>query len=596
MADNTIDTLNIEISSSTTKANRALDSLAKKLLSVNKSLQSVNTGGLRNYARDMGRISASIKALNGIRINIPSFNGLDKQLEKLSEIDFSKFDNSAEPLKNLSSGLKSLDGLQNISVPKLEAKNINSIVNAIGKLQDINADKIPVVSKGIETVTESMLQLNTVKTKETGVNNAIGSLKRLLQVDMSNFNTSAFKDISNTISSFGNMEDISPGVNRFISSLQKLINAGDKAGQVTTELPKLGNALSKVIKDLTGIKDISDSVNLFVQSIGRLAGAGGKTGQTAEQLRTLAEETLAFFNVMKDAPHISENTIRMTEALAQLASAGGRVGTATSSITGAFNKLSKTSSDVANIIKKVMSTIASATVGTFKKITQISISTADAIKNAAIKIASSFAGITKSGKGLNSVVVNLGNLLKTAVLFKGVQGLANFGKAAISLGSDITEVENVVDTAFGSMASKAYDFASTASKQFGLSELAAKQYSGTMMAMLKSSGIAQDAASDMSTTLAGLAGDIASFYNIDTDVAFTKLRSAIAGETEPMKELGVNMNIVNLEAFAMAKGINKSYNEMSLAEQTMLRYSYILEKTGDAQGDFARTSGRLCAA
>lgn len=589
MPNDTVDTLNIEISSITTKANKALDSLAKKLLSVNKALQSVNTGGLRNYARDMGKVSASIKALNGIKINIPNFGGLDKQLEKLSKIDFSKLSDSEKPLKNLASGLKSLDGLQNISVPKLEAKNINSIVNAVGKLQNVDANKIPAVSQGLETVTKSMLQLNTVKTKETGINNTIGSLKRLLEVDMSSFNTSAFKDISNTISSFGNMEDISPGVNRFIASLQKLINAGDKAGQVTLELPKLGNALSKVIKDLSGIKDVSDSVNLFVQSIGRLASAGAKTQQTAGQLRTLAEETLAFFNVMKDAPHISENTIRMTEALAQLASAGGRVGTATSSITGAFDKLSKTSSEAANMIKKVMSTIASATVGTFKKITQISISAASAIKNMAIKISSSFSMITKSGKGLNSVVLNLGNLLKTAVLFKGAQGLMNFSKTAIGLGSDITEVENVVDTAFGSMASKAYDFASTASKQFGLSELAAKQYSGTMMAMLKSSGIAQDATSDMSTTLAGLAGDIASFYNIDTDVAFEKLRAGIGGETEPLKQLGINMNVVNLEAFAMSKGINKSYNEMTLAEQTMLRYSYILAKTGDAQGDFNRT-------
>lgn len=589
MPNDTVDTLNIEISSITTKANKALDSLAKKLLSVNKALQSVNTGGLRNYARDMGKVSASIKALNGIKINIPNFGGLDKQLEKLSKIDFSKLSDSEKPLKNLASGLKSLDGLQNISVPKLEAKNINSIVNAVGKLQNVDANKIPAVSQGLETVTKSMLQLNTVKTKETGINNTIGSLKRLLEVDMSSFNTSAFKDISNTISSFGNMEDISPGVNRFIASLQKLINAGDKAGQVTLELPKLGNALSKVIKDLSGIKDVSDSVNLFVQSIGRLASAGAKTQQTAGQLRTLAEETLAFFNVMKDAPHISENTIRMTEALAQLASAGGRVGTATSSITGAFDKLSKTSSEAANMIKKVMSTIASATVGTFKKITQISISAASAIKNMAIKISSSFSMITKSGKGLNSVVLNLGNLLKTAVLFKGAQGLMNFSKTAIGLGSDITEVENVVDTAFGSMASKAYNFASTASKQFGLSELAAKQYSGTMMAMLKSSGIAQDAASDMSTTLAGLAGDIASFYNIDTDVAFEKLRAGIGGETEPLKQLGINMNVVNLEAFAMSKGINKSYNEMTLAEQTMLRYSYILAKTGDAQGDFNRT-------
>lgn len=80
------------------------------------------------------------------------------------------------------------------------------------------------------------------------------------------------------------------------------------------------------------------------------------------------------------------------------------------------------------------------------------------------------------------------------------------------------------------MADEAYKFASTAKEQFGLSELAAKQYSGTMMAMMKSSGVAQDAASKMSISLAGLAGDIASFYNIDTDTAFQKIRSGISGK------------------------------------------------------------------
>ena len=103
------------------------------------------------------------------------------------------------------------------------------------------------------------------------------------------------------------------------------------------------------------------------------------------------------------------------------------------------------------------------------------------------------------------------NLLSTALLYRGATGLYNWAKQATMLGSNITEVENVVNVAFGSMANQAYEFASTATEQFGLSELAAKQYSGTMMSMLKASGVATDSAAEMSTTLAGLAGDLASF-------------------------------------------------------------------------------------
>lgn len=141
------------------------------------------------------------------------------------------------------------------------------------------------------------------------------------------------------------------------------------------------------------------------------------------------------------------------------------------------------------------------------------------------------------------------------------------------------------------MADKAYEFASTATEQYGLSELAAKQYAGTMMAMLNSTGVAQDAAAEMSTTLAGLAGDLASFYNISTDEAFMKLRSAIAGETEPMRQLGINMTVAALHSYALSQGITKSWQSMTQAEQAMLRYNYIMSATSQQQGDFQRTVG-----
>ena len=111
--------------------------------------------------------------------------------------------------------------------------------------------------------------------------------------------------------------------------------------------------------------------------------------------------------------------------------------------------------------------------------------------------------------------------------------------------------------------------------------------------MFKSMGVGQADMEEMSMSLAGLAGDMASFYNLDPAEAFEKLRSGISGETEPLKQLGINMSVVNLEAFAMAEGITKSYQEMTQAEQATLRYQYIMSATADAQGDFANTSDSL---
>lgn len=197
-------------------------------------------------------------------------------------------------------------------------------------------------------------------------------------------------------------------------------------------------------------------------------------------------------------------------------------------------------------------------------------------------------GISSSGNALN---LGTKNILKYALGIQGLLMAVSKLRGTLKLGSDITEVENVVDVSFGNLSKKAYDFAENAARQFGLSELFAKQYSGTMMAMLKASGVAQTAAADMSITLAGLAGDLASFYNLDTDEAFTKIRAGISGETEPLKQLGINMSVANLEAFALAKGITKSYQAMSQAEQTTLRYNYLMSVTGEQQGDFARTAG-----
>lgn len=165
-----------------------------------------------------------------------------------------------------------------------------------------------------------------------------------------------------------------------------------------------------------------------------------------------------------------------------------------------------------------------------------------------------------------------------------------FGKESIQLASDLVEVQNVVDTTFGQNASQIDEWAKTTLNAYGITELQAKQWSGSMGAMLKSSNIASEDMLIMSTNLAGLAGDMASFYNLDHDNAWQKIRSGIAGESEPLKELGINMSVANLEAYALAQGIKKSFSDMSQAEQTLLRYNYLMEVSADAQGDFARTS------
>lgn len=191
------------------------------------------------------------------------------------------------------------------------------------------------------------------------------------------------------------------------------------------------------------------------------------------------------------------------------------------------------------------------------------------------------------GKAFSGLASKIGGIMGTVF---AVEEIFEFGKQAVDLGSDLAEVQNVVDVTFGESSGEIDKFARNAIKQFGISELAAKKFTSTMGAMLKSMGGFNDAeVRDMSTTLAGLAGDMASFYNLDAEEAFNKLRSGISGETEPLKQLGINLSVANLEAFALANGIKKSYDKMTEQEKTLLRYNYLLKATADAQNDFART-------
>lgn len=491
---------------------------------------------------------------------------------------------------------KALDGL---------IKKLDSIAGAMSKglkskgMSDFSA-QAKGVSDGMELIKKSMNGMSFSAAPQ--IQKMAKAMSKLSAVGANGSAvTSSLPEIGNSVrkmaENMSGVGNIDSSVNKLVSSIARIASAGEKSTVAAKELPGVGDALKNIAEGMKGLDGISDSTNTFAQTVAQLANSGDKAGKAASGLEELSQRTLDFFDAMKNAPEVSENTIRMTQALAQLSAAGGRASSVSAKITtsmkpvnSAFATVSKMAEKMARVVKNALKGLGSIVGGTFSKIGQIGLKSSNAMKKVAGDMVAAFSRITHSSKGLKSVSSNFGTLLKTIIGFKGIQGILNFGKSALEFGSDITEVENVVDTAFGSMRQHAYDFASTAKEQFGLSELAAKQYSGTMMAMLKSSGVLPRQAAEMSTALAGLAGDLASFYNIETDEAFYKLRSAISGETEPMKQLGVNMNIVNLEAFALSRGINKAYKDMTLAEQATLRYNYILAKTTDAQGDFAKTA------
>lgn len=195
--------------------------------------------------------------------------------------------------------------------------------------------------------------------------------------------------------------------------------------------------------------------------------------------------------------------------------------------------------------------------------------------------------IKQSFNGLGSAVKKIGLLIGGAF---AVGKLVQFGKECVELGSDLTEVQNVVDVTFTTMSDKVNEFAKNAMTSAGLSETMAKRYVGTFGAMSKSFGFSEAQAYDMSTALTQLTGDVASFYNISQDLAYIKLKSVFTGETETLKDLGVVMTQSALDQYALANGYGKTTSAMTEQEKVALRLAFVQKQLSAASGDFIRTS------
>ena len=195
--------------------------------------------------------------------------------------------------------------------------------------------------------------------------------------------------------------------------------------------------------------------------------------------------------------------------------------------------------------------------------------------------------IKQSFNGLGSAVKKIGLLIGGAF---AVGKLVQFGKECVELGSDLAEVQNVVDVTFTTMSDKVNEFAKNAMTSAGLSETMAKRYVGTFGAMSKSFGFSESQAYDMSTALTQLTGDVASFYNISQDLAYIKLKSVFTGETETLKDLGVVLTQSALDQYALANGYGKTTSAMTEQEKVALRLAFVQKQLSAASGDFIRTS------
>lgn len=404
-----------------------------------------------------------------------------------------------------------------------------------------------------------------IKSDAQQATKAIGNLQSKLQGLGSTLNSLNGASISNFAS----------GMLQLATSLRSVSSIDTRTfSKIATNMEKLGNldtarlvssasALKSMATELSGFASISKQSAEITQLTASISKLGSKSaGYAADNIRNLGSALKEVMTTLSNAPRVSNNIIQMTNALANLSQQGSKVGSASRSLVTGFLNTSKS------------------------------------IKS------------TRSGfKGLASTI---GKFYATYWLV--MRAVGKIG-SAVDLASQLTEVQNVVDTTFGDMASKVDDFTKTSIQDFGMSELTVKQISSRFQALGTSVGISSeqvangtavankalmsqnntlykttDSMADMSLNLTKLAGDMASFYDVDQADVAKSLQSIFSGTIAPLRRYGLDLTQATLSEWAMKNGLDANIKSMTQAEKVLLRYNYVMANTQAAQQDFSKTA------
>lgn len=373
------------------------------------------------------------------------------------------------------------------------------------------------------------------------------------------------------------ISNFASGMSQLATSLRSVSSIDTRTfSKIATNMEKLGNldtarlvssasALKSMATELSGFASISKQSAEITQLTASISKLGSKSaGYAAGNIRNLGSALKEVMTTLSSTPRVSNNIIQMTNALANLSQQGAKVGSASRPLVTGFSNTTKS------------------------------------IKS------------TRSGFG--GLASTIGKFYATYLLV--MRAVGKIG-GAVDLASQLTEVQNVVDTTFGDMASKVDDFTKTSIQDFGMSELTVKQISSRFQALGTSIGISSeqvangtavankalmsqnntlykttDSMADMSLNLTRLAGDMASFYDVDQADVAKSLQSIFTGTIAPLRRYGLDLTQATLSEWAMKNGLDSNIKSMTQAEKVLLRYNYVIANSKAAMGDFAKTSDK----
>lgn len=525
MADNTIDALDIQISSSTEKAVRALTNLSNKLTEVNSALGGVNTNGLRSCVRELG---------------------------KLKELDIGKMTSIAVGIGKFSNSIKTMGGVD------YKGSGLNAVINSINRLSQVDVSGFD--SGKLGEIIHKLSNLAEIPDVSSGVNRFVNSMARLANSGEYIANVSAElpglgRNLKSIVESFTSVGDISEPVNRLVQSIAQLASSGNRIGQTSSQLGTLAKEVLSFFDVMKTAPKISENTIRMTEALAKLANAGGKVNSATNSM--------------------ANSFSRLSSSSSGLSRIGGKISSAirgaSSSLSSFGNTAEKASKKAGNLTSQIASLY-------FKFFTLKRIITA------VWKSISSASNYVETLNYFNSAFDQVTDGLDVSK-WKEVGAKS----AEEYIGSFEKRTKELTKKMTGFEISDAGDLTRISGGSLGLNPNDTMNYQATYAQMASSMGATADASTKVSQALTEIGADLASVKNLEFNDVWNDMASGITGMSRALDKYGINIRVANLQQELYNLGIDATVSSLSQSDKAILRTITILNSSKYAWADLAST-------
>ena len=384
-------------------------------------------------------------------------------------------------------------------------------------------------------------------------------------------------------------------IDKLATAISNLRTKGNVA-KVCSSLDKLSASISALKSASTGLDGLS-KITSFMNGL-----ANVDLTQSAKGIRSVANALNKISSVSlgnMDFSGLGSKMNSLKNGLSPISSIGDSSIKSLRGVSSAINSItkipsitkkldSKTLDDFAEVCKKVASAI-SPLASKLDKVGRSFSSLPSKIKGA-INLTTSFSSASqKASSSLSGLASQLETVKKRAAQLVSLKAIATYLANAVTKFNDFYEATDLFNNAMGELSGQATELIGKMESLLGIDPTEAMTNIATIQSLATSFGLASDKAYILSKNLTQLAYDEASYWNKDTATTFTAISSAISGELEPIRRLGVDLSQARLQQELLALGFNKQVSTLSQADKAVLRYIAIMKQTANIQGNLAQT-------